>query len=95
METYILIDDTLNKGDLRKVYIYHKNSKDFKIGTYKVFVNIDDVQMSGTIWTCFQCKDNKPFCFDCFGGQQQKFSLQRLPKPKVIMNLNIKITVVD
>ena len=37
--------------------------------------------MRGIHWTCFNIKDKKSYYFDSFGGSNDKFLLNQLPKP--------------
>ena len=46
--------------------------------------------MGRTHWTCFIVKDNKSYYSDSFGGQPDKFLLNRLPKPIIYHNYKIQ-----
>ena len=90
MKIYISKIDTMNESESQRVYkyrIYPKNSKTY---SDRGFINIDDGSQSGTHWTCFIVKDNKPFHFDPFGGQPDKFLLNQLPKPIIYHNYKIQ-----
>ena len=90
MEKYNLKNDTKNKSQLQKVYIYPIYPRDSKINSDKGFVNIDNGSQGGSHWTCFIVKDNKSFYFDSFGDQPDKFLLNHLSKPKVYHNYKIQ-----
>ena len=42
VKKYILIDNTMNRSDLQRVYNYPKYPRDSKIYTNKGFINIDN-----------------------------------------------------
>ena len=86
---YNLRKNTLSESDLQRVHNYPKYPRDSKKYSDKGFVNIDNVSMGGTHWTCFIVKDNRSFYFDSFGGTPDIFLLNQLPKP--IINDNYKI----
>ena len=75
--------NTVNEWELQSVYIYNIDPRDSKIKTDTGFANIDNGSQGGTHWTCFIGKVNKSYFFDSFGGQPDKFLLNRLPKPKI------------
>ena len=79
----------MSEKDLQRVYNYPIYPKDSKTYSVKGFINMNNGSQGGTHWTCFYIKDHKPFCFDSFGGQPDKFLLNQLTKP--IFYLNYKI----
>ena len=56
----------------------------------KGFVNIDDGFRGGSHWTCFTINDKKPYYFDSFGFQPDKFLLKQLPKPIIYHKYKIQ-----
>ena len=46
--------------------------------------------MGGSNWTCFIMKDNKPYYFESFGVQPDRFLLKQLPKPITYDNYKIQ-----
>ena len=76
----------MNESDIRRVYNYKIYPRDSKIYSDKGFVNKDNESMSGSHWIYFILKDNKSYYFDSFGGQPDKFLLNRLPKPTFYHN---------
>ena len=89
MKNYNLKNDTMNESRLQNIYNYTIYPRHSKIYLDKGFVNLDNGSQGGTHWTCFIVKGNKSYCLDSFGGQLDKFLLNRLPKP--IMYHNYKI----
>ena len=87
---YNLKNDTMNESQLQKVYDYSIYPRDSQIYSDRRFVNIDNGSQGGTHWTCFIVKNNKPFYFDSFGGQPDKFLLNQLPKPMIYHNYKIQ-----
>ena len=71
----------MNDSHLQKVYKFPIYRRDSKLFLDKEFVNIDNGSIGGPHWTCFIVKDYKSFYFDSFGGQPDKFLINRLPKP--------------
>ena len=90
MKKYNLKNATMNESQLQKIYNYPIYPRDSKIYSDKGFVNIDNGDKGGTRWTCFIVKDNKPYYFDSFGGQPDKFLLNQLPKPIIYHNYKIQ-----
>ena len=93
MKKYKLKNDTMNEPQLQRIYhypIYPRDSRDSKIFSDKVFVNIDNGSQDGTHWTCFIVKDNKSNYLDSFGIHPDKFLLNQLPKPKIYHNYKIQ-----
>ena len=87
---YKLKKDTMNESELQRVYKYPINPRDSQIYSDKGFVNIDNGSQGGTHWTCIIVKGNKPYYFDSFGAQPDKFPLKQLPKPIIYHNLKIQ-----
>ena len=56
MEKYNLENDTMNKRELQRVYIYRVYPRDSKIYSDKGFVNIENGIMGGSHWMCFVIK---------------------------------------
>ena len=56
----------MNESEFRKVYNYSSYPRDSIITTDKGFLNIDNVSMGGTHWTCFHMKNNKALYFVFF-----------------------------
>ena len=54
------------------------------------FVKIDNGSQGGTQWTCIIVEDKKSFYFDSFGGQPDKFLLNKLTKPIIYQNYKIQ-----
>ena len=52
-----------------------------KIYSNKGFLNIDDGRMGGNHWTALYVENKNSYYFDSFGGQLDKFLLEKLPKP--------------
>ena len=90
MRKYKLKNNTMNETELQRIYIYSINPRNSKILTDKVLINLVNGRMGGTHWTCFIVKDNKPFYFDSFGGQPDKFLLHQLLKPIIYHNYKIQ-----
>ena len=67
--------------------MYPRDSKTF---SDKSFVNIDKGSVGGSHWTCFIVKENKPYCFDSFGGQPDKSLKKQLPKTITYHNYKIQ-----
>ena len=63
------------------VHSYNIYPRDSKTYSDKLFVNIHNGSQGRSRWNCFYIKDNKPYYFDSFGGQPDKFLLNQLPKP--------------
>ena len=82
--------NTMNESELHRICNLPIYPRDSKIYSDKLFVNIDDVRMGGTHWTCFIVKDNKSFYFDSFGGQPDKFLLNQLRKQITYHNYKIQ-----
>ena len=59
IKEYNLEDDTKNKTEFKKVYIYSFDPGDFIITTDKGVVKIDDESLVGTHSTCCYIKDNE------------------------------------
>ena len=90
MKKYNLKNDTMNEFQLQSVYNYNIYPRDSKLYSDKGFVNIDNGSMGGSHWTCFLIKDKKSYYFDSFGGQPDRFLLNRLPKPIIYHNYKIQ-----
>ena len=90
MKKYNLKDDTMNKSQLQRIYMYHIYPRSSRIYSDRGFVKIDDGRLNGTDWICFYIKDNKSFYFDSFAGQPDKFLLNQLPKPIICHNYKIQ-----
>ena len=71
----------MNGRYLQRVSNYRIFPRDSKIYSNNGFANIDSGSMGGSHWTCFIVKDIKPFYFDPFGGQPDKFLPDHSPKP--------------
>ena len=80
----------MNESELQKIYNYNIYPRDSKLYSNKGFVNIDNVSMGGSRWTCFIVKDNKSCYFDSFVGQPDKFLLNQLIKPIIYHNYKIQ-----
>ena len=80
MKKYNSKNDTMNEFKLQRCFNYNIYPRDSQIYSDKRFVNIDDGSQGVTHRTCFMVKDNKSYYFDSFGGQSDKFLLNRLPK---------------
>ena len=90
MKKYKLKNDTMNVSEVQKVYNYPIYPRDSKIYSDRGFINIDNVSVGGTHWTCFIVKDNKSYYFDSFGGQPDIFLLKQLTKPIIYHNYKIQ-----
>ena len=90
MKKYKIKNDTKNESQLQKIYNYPIYPRDSEIYSDKGFVNIDNGFRGGTHWCAFYVKDNKPYYFDSFGGQPDKFLLKQLPKPIKYHNYKIQ-----
>ena len=84
MKKYNSKNDTMNESQLQKIFNYPIYSRDSKIYSDKVFLNIDNGSQGGTHWTCFIIKDNKSYYFDSFGRPPDKYLLNQLPTPIII-----------
>ena len=91
MKKYNLKNDTVNEGQLQRVYNYHIYPRDSKLYSDEGFVNIDSGSQCGTHWICFIVKDKKSYYFDSFGGQPDKFLLNQLPKPIIYHDYKIQV----
>ena len=76
----------MNESQLQKVHKFPIYPRDSKLYSDKGFVNIGNGSMIGSDWTCFIVKDIKPFYFDSFGGQPDKFLINKLPEPLTCHN---------
>ena len=90
MKKYNLQDDTMNKSQLQRVFIYHIYPRDSRIYSDKGFIKIDNGSTGGSHWTCFIVKDNKSYYFDSFGRSPDKFLVEQLPKPIIYHNYKIQ-----
>ena len=89
MKKHHFKDDTMNENELKRVYNYSIYLNESEITTNKGLVNKDNGSMGGNHWTCFYIKDNKPFYFDSFSAQPDKF-LKQSPKPITFHNYENK-----
>ena len=80
----------MNESQLQRVYKYPIYPRDFKIYSYRGFVNIDNGSQGGTHWTAFYVKDNKSYYFDSFGVQPDNFLPNQFPKPIIYHNYKIQ-----
>ena len=61
MKKFTLKNDTVNKSDMNKVFIFTIYPRDSKLHSDKGFVKIDNGSQGGTHWNYFHIGDNKPF----------------------------------
>ena len=80
----------MKEGVLQKRYNYPIYLRDSKTFSDKGIVKIEDGAQGGTHWICFIVEDNKSYYFDSFGGQPDKFLLNRLTKPLIYHNYKIQ-----
>ena len=85
-----LKNDTMNESQLQKTYNYPIYPRGSRINSDRGFVNIDNVSMGGSNWTCFFIKDDKSNYFDSFGGQLDKCLINQLPKQIIYHNYKIQ-----
>ena len=90
MKKYIFQNDSMNESELKRVYNSLIYLRDSKIISDKGYINIDNGPRGGTPWSCFVTKDSKPYYFDSFGGQPDKFLLDQLHKPIFYHNYKIQ-----
>ena len=79
-------NDTTNKSELQRVYIYKLHPTDSIITRNERFLNNDDSSLGGTHWTCFIVRDQKSYYSDSLGGVPDKFLLNQLAKPIIYHN---------
>ena len=80
----------MNECQLQNIYDYPIYHRDSKIYSDKGYVKIDDGSQGGTHWTCFIVKGKKSYYFDTFGGQPDKFLINRLPNSIIFHNYEIQ-----
>ena len=68
------------KGFTKSLYLSYICQR-FETFSDKGFTIVDNLKRGGTYWTVFYVRTNKPFYFDSFDGQLDKFLFTQLPKP--------------
>ena len=89
MGKYNLKNDTLNETDLQNVSNYKFFPTDSKVYSDKGF----EYRRWFSRWFSldfFMMRDHKPYYFDSFGGQLDKFLLNQVPEPITYLNYKIQ-----